>query len=77
MTIKFNLTAAQYQRLWTKHHISTATQEIDKRFKFWDENIKPKFSIEYIESIDQLDTDKWFGVIVGSEDRVNWFLLSL
>ena len=72
MRIKYYLTPSQYSKLWK----DTGTMLTTDRLNYWAKHWKPKFNLEYIES------SKWgvpeeYGVLIGEEKHINWFLLQL
>lgn len=64
--MKYQLSEQQWDRLWQRYPRRKLS-----RFDHFKEHLEPKFHIRYKES-----DDNW-GILIGSENLINFFLLQL
>jgi len=58
----------------TTHMLQTFTSLTKERYKLWGKIFHNKYKLLYSEVV--ID-DKLTGCVIGSEDRINWFLLTI
>lgn len=73
----------QFRSLWSKvksvdgntsHMLQTFTSMSKERYKLWGKYFHHKYKLLYSEVV--ID-DKLTGCVIGTEDRINWFLLNV
>jgi len=78
----YELSSNQFHKLWSKHNDLHVGYEVSTRIKYWDQHLKEKFQLEYKEStLTQIREggypEAWYGLLVGNEKDINWFILLL
>jgi len=78
--IEFMLSGEQWFVLWTPSYDiwytdTSVTDRKLRRYAIWNSMYKPKFHLEYIESIDS--TGNSCAYVKGTEQNINWFILQL
>ena len=75
MCIKYYFTEHQFQTFWTNIDFGLI-QFASDRIAYWQTNLQPKFNIEYYES-QTWGAPEQYGVLIGEEKHITWFLLQL
>jgi hypothetical protein len=70
----YNFTRDQWDHIWDDMY--PGIDFVDARIKYWNKHLKPKFNLQYNESMFEKDPDV-YGSITGDEKHINWFLLNL
>lgn len=73
--MKFYLTRQHFISLF-KEKVTTDGNRLPERIKYWNQNYKPKFNLEYDELNDE-ESPGFYGVVFGDEKDISWFLLQL
>lgn len=85
--MRYELSEQQYATLWRKYNVSSIVEDIPLRLTFWNNNLKSKFKLRYVEN-NTIELDEngyevddhpygWHGIILGKEKNINFFLLQL
>lgn len=82
MHMRYYLTEAQFKNLWdkidadaeTKFKLKTFQTMRDHRYKLWAKHFRDKYKLLYTET--KLN-EEYRCCVLGTEDRINWFLLQV